>query len=89
MTDNKIEPLYKKSVNSYDYICCATGEKCYLATKHFSEFKSFVQKLAKEQKNQTFCTGDENLCDKNNCPVYKNVMLKISEYAKSYVQKTK
>lgn len=89
MTDRKIEPLYKKSAVSDEYICCVTGNKCCFVTEYFSGFKLFIQRLAKEQKNQTFYTGDENLCDKNNCPVYKNVILKISEYAKSYVQKIK
>ena len=80
----KLGSLYKKSINSDDYICSVTGNKCRTVTEHMASFRRFVKEVA--GKNQTFITQSENLCETTNCPIWNNTMRKIEAYVKQTVK---
>jgi len=88
MSDKKeLEPLYKKiTPYSWEYMCMETGNKCVIATEHFTEYNNAVKYMAENKINHDFFSCDYNLCVAKNCPVWNNVQQKIAENSKSKVK---
>ena len=88
MSDKKeLEPLYKKmNPYSWEYMCMGTGNKCVIATEHFTEYNNAVKYMAENKRDYVFFTSEHNLCAENNCPVCETAQQKMAEFAKNKVR---
>jgi len=83
MEEKKSEVLYKKVPNrSSVYTCMGTGNKCAIATHHFTTFRKLVEEYSRTGAQTLFSYRERNLCVEEKCPVYNEIMAKITQYAK-------
>ena len=83
MENKDQEVLYKKVPSrSTVYTCLATGNKCAIATNHFTKFSEMVKELSRTRSTLLFSYQERNLCISEHCPIYNETMAKIAEYAK-------
>ena len=83
MENKNAEVLYKKVPSkSSVYTCMGTGNKCAIATNHFTKFSEMVKELSRTRSTLIFGYQERNLCIEEHCPIYNEIMAKIAEYAK-------
>mgnify|MGYP003410652701 CR=1 FL=1 len=75
MYNPKAGALYTRKGNSKDFICTETHKKCERVTQHFIEFNRFLKK----HRHASFYTHARNLCAETNCPIWQNVMKKLTK----------
>ena len=81
MVNSKMIPLYVRYGNKpIRCICYATGNNCKIATEYLRQLHETIEQSKKD--GRVFITKESNLCEEHDCPVWKNVMLKIAEFAK-------
>ena len=85
MPKTELAPLYKRLDDKSElYTCMGTGNVCKKTTDHFREYRKYVQELAERRDTRGFFQGNTNNC--LDCPVWNNVIKKITEYAKTQVR---
>ena len=81
--------LYERDYNlpQDTYVCSATGLVCEKVSKHFREYRAFIERLSEANDKGSFFLYEPNLCIDPNyfgrCTVYDNFMKKVAEFAKN------
>lgn len=78
-----LEPLYVlHNGKTMEHICNADGKMCEIATKHFQNFKKFIDDCAENKSTHTISTQEINCCMCSNCRVWQNYVAKLKEKIK-------
>jgi len=85
----EMEPLYERDYNlpQDTYVCSATGLVCEKVSKHFREYRAFIEHLSETNDDRLFLQSEPNLCTDPNyfgrCTVFDNFMKTVTKFAKN------
>ena len=76
MDEKDLKPLYERDYNlpQDTYICLATGQVCDRVSKHFREYRAFIERLSETNDDRVFLHSEPNLCVDlhrlDRCPIF-------------------